>query len=560
VKLQVPYSPPEFTGRIELELSRNEGRPARALEAKSLSSEALARYPDLTQLRAELARRSGLEPERVLVTAGADDALLRTCLATLGEGRQALLTRPTFEMIPRYVELARGTLREVDWPEGTFPTEKFLAAAKPQTAVAFIVSPNNPTGAVASAEDVERIAAALPNALVVLDAAYGEFADDDLTSLALRFENVVVMRTLSKAWGLAGLRIGYALGSARWIERLAACGNPFPVSAASEAIALRRLATGEADMRNYVERTRVERNELTATLARFGARVAEPSEANFVLARGLDARWTTAAAASLGVALRRFPDNPLLEDAVRVTLPGDPRCFERLSAVLEAALAPEALLFDLDGVLADVSRSYRAAIIATARCFGVSVSNAEIDVAKQRGDANDDWALTRTLLLDRGRDVPLAEVTLRFEEFYQGTSTSPGLREREELLVPRETIAAWRERFPLAVVTGRPRADAQRFLERFELSSLFDAVVCREDAPLKPAPEPVRRALGALGVRSAWMLGDTSDDLAAARAAGVVPIGVVARGADASLTRAGLERAGAARVLDQTLDLEELLP
>jgi len=557
-----PYAPPAPRGAIELELSSNEGRApsAATLAGEPLAADAVARYPDLGALRGALARRFDLVPERVLVTAGADDALLRACLATLGEGREALVASPTFEMIPRHVALARGTLREVPWPEGPFPTDAFLEASSARTALAFVVSPNNPTGAVASATDVARIARALPSTLVVLDAAYGELADEDPTSEALEHDNVVVVRSLSKAWGLAGLRLGCALGRPEWVARLAASGNPYPVSAASAHIALRRMESGAADVRDFRARVRFERDELARLLARLGARPAAPAQGNFVLARDLDPEWTTAAAASLGVALRRFPDRADLADAVRVSVPGEPRAFARLAATLEAALAPRALLFDLDGVLADVSRSYRAAIVATAASFGVALASAEIEAAKARGRANDDWALTAELVAARGIAVDLPELVARFEALYQGRPGRPGLRERETLLVPRARLAAWRARCRLAVVTGRPRADARRFLERHGVLDLFDALVCREDAPHKPDPAPVRLALERLGARAAWMLGDTPDDLAAARAAGVVPLGVLAPGSDPERARAALEGAGAARVLARATELEELLP
>src|SRR5438309_659674 len=116
------------------------------------------------------------------------------------------------------------------------------------------------------------------------------------------------------------------------------------------------------------------------------------------------------------------------------------------------------------------------------------------------------------------------------------------------------------KRLPLAVVTGRPRKEARWFLERTEIADLFRAVVCMEDAARKPDPEPVRLALERLGVRRAWMVGNTPDDIRAAAGAGVVPLGVVAPGDDLTATAAALTDAGAARVLDRVADLEELLP
>jgi phosphoglycolate phosphatase-like HAD superfamily hydrolase len=112
----------------------------------------------------------------------------------------------------------------------------------------------------------------------------------------------------------------------------------------------------------------------------------------------------------------------------------------------------------------------------------------------------------------------------------------------------------------LAVVTGRPRSDARRFLDEQGIADLFSTMVCMEDGPSKPDPAPVRLALKRLGANTAWMVGDTPDDMRAARNADVVPIGVPAVGDDPSSMQHALVAAGAARVIDEPNDLEELLP
>ncbi len=243
---------------------------------------------------------------------------------------------------------------------------------------------------------------------------------------------------------------------------------------------------------------------------------------------------------------------------MRVTVPGNPENFARLEHTLSAALAPEAILFDLDGVLADVSNSYRQSIIETADSFGVMVTKSDIDDLKSSGAANDDWALTQRLMADRGVMLEYRQIATRFEEIYQGTGGSPGLKVNELPLVDPSTWSRWANTLPLGVVTGRPRADAEAFLDRFGLAEDTSVLVAREDAPLKPDPRPVQLALEQLDVRHAWLIGDTPDDIEAARAARVVPIGVVSPGADIRRTRRTLIRA--ARTLDQTIDLEELLP
>jgi HAD superfamily hydrolase (TIGR01548 family) len=230
----------------------------------------------------------------------------------------------------------------------------------------------------------------------------------------------------------------------------------------------------------------------------------------------------------------------------------------RLDADEGPAPPPEALLFDLDGVLVDVSRSYRRAIVETARSFGVRLTAERVAAAKRAGDANNDWVVTRRLVAAAGVDAPLDEVTRRFEALYQGDGARPGLCEDERPLCDRALLEALARRRPLGVVTGRPRRDALAFLERFGLGGLFGAVVTMEDAPAKPSPAPVRLCLERLGVGHAWLVGDTPDDVRAARAAGVVPLGVVAPGDARRDAEAALFAAGAARVLGSLDELAGL--
>jgi HAD superfamily hydrolase (TIGR01548 family) len=243
---------------------------------------------------------------------------------------------------------------------------------------------------------------------------------------------------------------------------------------------------------------------------------------------------------------------------VRVTVPGEGDDYDRLRHTLATALDPEAIIFDLDGVLADVSQSQIQAIIATAESFGVRISPSDIEAVKAEGNSNDDWVVTHRLCAANGVEVPIEAVVDRFERLYQGDGTTPGLKLAERALVDPETWARWSRRWPIGVVTGRPRPDADEFLERFGLAGSISALVTREDAPLKPDPAPVTRVLDLLGVSRAWMLGDTPDDVAAARGAGVVPIGVIAPGDDPALARDRLRLA--ARILDDINELEGLLP
>jgi len=233
----------------------------------------------------------------------------------------------------------------VPWWDDAFPLDAFLGRLGALTAVVAVVSPNNPTGSVARLSDVRRLAAVAPSALVILDHVYVEYADEDLTSGVLDLPNVLVLRTLSKAWGLAGCRVGYAVGSPYVVAVLRAAGGPYTVAAPSVALALSQLERGAEPLRAHVTRVREERRLLTSRLAAAGLSP-RPSQANFVLVEcGPRAAAIRSGLAVRGVLVRDFPDRrgAGLETALRITLPGNAPDFERLSEALERTLDAEGL-------------------------------------------------------------------------------------------------------------------------------------------------------------------------------------------------------------------------
>jgi HAD superfamily hydrolase (TIGR01548 family) len=384
-----------------------------------------------------------------------------------------------------------------------------------------------------------------------------EFADEDPTGWLQNEPNVVIVRTFSKAMGLAGLRVGYAIAPrdiARWLRTT---GGPYPVSSVSLAVASASLAR-QHDRSGFIARVREERECLTTALRDAGIDVLD-SHANFVTCRFPNPAFVSQALLSLGISVRRISCEAGCE-LVRITLPGDERSFSRLLHAVLSAGKPQALLLDLDGVLADVSDSYREAVIATARAYGVGVTPGVIAAAKQAGNSNNDWELTRRLLESRGVSVDVADVTVRFQQAYLGAGGSAGLRENETLIPSADLLRRLARRLPMAIVTGRPRSEAEWFLRRAGIDDLFQVRVCLEDAALKPSPEPVLLALGRLGLERAWMIGDTPDDMVAARAARVVPIGIPAPGDDQEPSCDAMNRAGAAQVITDLSALEEILP
>lgn len=557
------YSVPRPPIPVDLHLHGNEGpapEPWLFEHLAALGTGVLREYPGTAELEAVVAERLGVDSSNVFVSAGADETIDRICRAFLSSEHSLILPEPTFVMFRHYAGLAQANVVSVPWESGAYPTDAVIEAVDESTRVIAMVSPNNPTGAIAEESDLRRVAEAAPHALLILDHAYVEFTDHNLTDVALEYDNVVVLRTLSKAFGMAGIRVGFGISAPQVVEWLGRAGGPYSVPGPSIELAAVRLRDDDERLARFAERVRGERRRLEAQLARHGLETTT-SEGNFVFARTDDSVWMRDAMAGMGILIRAFPGHELLDDAIRISCPGDPDDFERLEHALETIFDPQAILFDLDGVLADVSESYRRSIIETVEAFGGEVTREQIAAMKAAGDANNDWILTRRLLAEQGIDVELDAVTETFEHIYQGTEDEPGLRRTESLLVDPARLDELSDRFTIGIVTGRPRKDAERFLREKHIDQYIEATVCMEDAPAKPDPEPVQLLLDRLGVERAWLVGDTPDDIVAARGARVFALGVIAPGDDESTVAEAMTRAGAARVFDSlSAQLQELLP
>ena len=332
-----PYRPPQSAHPIDLRLHANEGPPPPAALLQSMLERApyvLNRYPDPSLLHERLAARVGVGLDRLLVTDGADEAIDRVCRAYLEPGRCIVLSDPGFEMLDKCASLAGASLSRFVWLGGEFPVDEVLRRVTPEVSVVAIVTPSNPTGLALTEAEFRAVASGVGDAVLMVDLAYGEFADVDLGPLALDYDNAVVLRTLSKAWGLAGLRIGYAYGPSEIVARLRTAGCPYSVASPSAWLAAEWLHAGESHMRDYVSATIARREELSALLVRHGARV-WPSQSSFVLARLDDALAVRERLSERGISVRGYPGDRQLDDCLRISCPPDAASMRRLMSALE---------------------------------------------------------------------------------------------------------------------------------------------------------------------------------------------------------------------------------
>ena len=319
-------------GKPLVKLSANENplgcSPAALAARAALPSPELYPDPDSTALRSALGALHGIDPARIVCGTGSGELLTVAASAFAGPGDEVLFVRYGFSLYE--IAARRCGATPVEAPDADFgaDVDALLACVTPATRLVFLANPNNPTGTYLTRAELARLHAGLPaDVLLVLDQAYSEYvapADDDGSlELAASAENVLVTRTFSKAYGLAGDRVGWGTGAPHIVDALNRLRGPFNLSMTAQASAL--AAVGDQDF------VRASRDHNTEQRSRFVSAIealgnhglrAVPSEANFVLVLfegALTADTALAGIAEVGYAVRHLPGQGLPQ-ALRITI------------------------------------------------------------------------------------------------------------------------------------------------------------------------------------------------------------------------------------------------
>lgn len=315
--------------------------PAALAAIRSAGIDTLARYPHLyaDDLRAAVARRHGVSVDQVTTGCGSDDVLDSLWRAVAEDGGTVSYAAPTFSMVEPLSCMNGRMARPVAWSRALADPTSLLEG---DPTLVYVCRPNNPTGHLAPAEWMAQLedAAGRHGPVILVDEAYGDFTGESWIPRAVDHPRTLVVRTLSKAYGLAGLRVGYGIGSEDLVLEVEKSRGPYKVSRPAELAACAALADDEGWVKRTVAECVDHRTRLIDALAARGA-APRPSAANFVLVpvAADTAADTALALRDHGVAVRPFPACPDIGDAVRITV-GPWPLMERF---LEAwdAVAPE---------------------------------------------------------------------------------------------------------------------------------------------------------------------------------------------------------------------------
>lgn len=352
IKPYVPGKPIEDVQREYglqdvIKLASNENPLGPSPEAVAAAKESLARlnyYPDGQSyyLRRALAEKMSVRPEQLVVGNGADGIIMQVCLAYLEDGDQVIVSRSSFPIYDIYTYVMRAQLIKIPLREYRLDLDAMANAITDRTKVVFVCNPNNPTGTILSAAAVDEFMRRVPpRVLVILDEAYFEFVDssdfpDSQKYIREGRKNVLIMRTFSKVYGLAGIRLGYAIAEPEVLEPLNKIKEPFAVNLIAQEAGIAALSD-----QTYAHKTvcanREGRQYLYREFSRLGLFYLE-SHTNFVLVRiGQEASRIIQTLLERGIIVRPCGNYDLPEFA-RVTV-GTPAQNSRLIAGLEDALS-----------------------------------------------------------------------------------------------------------------------------------------------------------------------------------------------------------------------------
>ena len=317
------YHPPLGNRQgLRLDFNENTGSCSpRVLERlRNLDGETLARYPERIAAELVLAAKMGVSSEELLLTNGTDEAIHLVCETYLAPEDEVLIVVPTFAMFEIYA--AATGARVIQIPAGenfAFPLSSVLSQITTRTRLIAIANPNNPTGTLVPILDLVRLAEAAPAAAVLTDEAYFEFAGETVAPRWRQLPNLFVSRTFSKAYGLAGLRIGVLMGNREQMAMLRRASSPYNLNSVALAC-LPDALEDQAYVSNYVSEVLRGRARLETELAAWGVRY-WPSRANFVLMHlGDKAKLFVHEMRKRGILVRDRSSDYGCRDCVRITV------------------------------------------------------------------------------------------------------------------------------------------------------------------------------------------------------------------------------------------------
>ena len=335
------YNPPieGRSGKIRLDFNENtSGCSPKVLKAvRGVSASEIATYPEYDAFVRKLAGFLKVDKNKLMINNATDESIMVVMQTYIGRGDEIVLPVPTFAMFKFYAQIADAKIREVLYnKDRSFPAVNVLKAVNDKTKLVVLVNPNNPTGTSIERKDIIKIAEKAKNAIVLLDEAYVQYSGESCADLVDRYGNLIVIQTFSKAFGLAGARLGYAISNKENIKNLLKVRSPYSIN--RFAVKAAEAAIEDIDFVNkYVKEVRESKQILYDELGKLGVKFYR-SDANFIVIDfGDKNKKVDEELNKKGILVRDRSRYPLLEHCTRITV-GTKEQVEELVKTLRVVL------------------------------------------------------------------------------------------------------------------------------------------------------------------------------------------------------------------------------
>ncbi len=553
------YFVPMYEKDWDIKIDSNEnnyGPSPKVIEGiKNINYKNISFYPFYGELSQKIADYQGVSIDNVKVTNGADEAISGIIQTYLEEGEALLTLDVSFEMPVIYTLIQAGNIIKVPFKEKwEFPYDDFMSKLDDsKVKIVYIASPNNPTGSIVDKKFVNDIAEKYPEKVIIIDETYAGYCGISNKDLVKQYDNIFIVKSFSKDFALAGLRLGYIVSSKENIQNLKKVISPYSVNAIAMKAGI--LALSDIDyfinIRNEIEDSKKELKDFFENL---NAKVYD-SYANFLLIDfGQKAQYVYKKLEKKNISVKIYKKGHLLENHIRMTIPTK-NAVEKIKKALQ--IKPN-LVFDMDGVLVNATKSYRIAIEKTYEKYtGKKINPIEIQNVKNMGGMNNDWDLTKYLIEQEGISISYEQMVETFQEFYWNDGN--GLINNEEPLFNREFFEKLTEKYNLSIFTGRLKQEAMYAIKRFNAEDLFYPIITTDDIPQgreKPDPYGLNLTKMITIGKDYYYFGDTVDDMKAASEAGYYPVGVLPPQDKSDDLKQKLKQFGAKKVINSVNELE----
>ncbi|ABN54081.1 MAG TPA: histidinol-phosphate transaminase [Hungateiclostridium thermocellum] len=325
----VPYVSHQVPYRIKLDANESPFELPESIRKKLadyfLKGPGLNIYPDneSVELRKTIAKYWNVDADEVIVGTGSNQLIQLIITVFVGKGEKVLYPWPTFSMYKINTLIAGG--EPVAFPldkekDFVLDTDKFIEAVKTENAkVVFLCNPNNPTGGLVPLEHIEKIVKECKSSIIVVDEAYAEFCPQSVIPLVKKYENLVVLRTFSKAYLLAGARCGYSISGIEIANEINKVRPTYNVSSLTQLIA-KMVFEEQEEMQKMIRYLIEQRGELEKSLKKIKDVCIYPSHANYILVKVPEAEMISKELQKRGILIRSFPNDPVLYDCIRITV------------------------------------------------------------------------------------------------------------------------------------------------------------------------------------------------------------------------------------------------